>query len=290
MLLNLLQKLRPLFIHLSERYPFMRKPLNFIWNLYDRVKYRYYVTKNLRKSVDRKARINPNRIYKINAKDVEFKGPFDYIIDTARIYGGDWDKKADRFEEIPVYQCFEKHFVKGIPWEETDRYIRHLKQVKKGKHVRCKSKEGLKRWYSMYDELYDSIEKEGYKTQGELIRNSDGLSQKKGTKWAVPPLSNSAVLDEIAVSIGRNGRFYLDDGRHRLSIAKILDIEVPVRIVVRHKEWQKLRGEIAREVEIAQEEEVENVREYIREEFEDRLDEIFLGIDHPDLSVLLEES
>jgi len=48
--------------------------------------------------------------------------------------------------------------------------------------------------------------------------------------------------DESMVNIGRNGRFIFDDGRHRLMLAKIMDIdEIPVRVLVRHKDWQNIR-------------------------------------------------
>ncbi len=36
----------------------------------------------------------------------------------------------------------------------------------------------------------------------------------------------------------------LEEGRHRVSIAKILDINpIPVVVVMRHKKWQQIRSE-----------------------------------------------
>ena len=47
------------------------------------------------------------------------------------------------------------------------------------------------------------------------------------------------------MNIGRDGDIILDDGRHRLIIAKILGISrVPVRVYVRHPNWMDIRSEI----------------------------------------------
>jgi len=53
------------------------------------------------------------------------------------------------------------------------------------------------------------------------------------------------ILDEISVIIDRDGQLLLVEGRHRLSIAKLLKIsKVPIRIVARHKKWMDFRKEL----------------------------------------------
>ena len=47
---------------------------------------------------------------------------------------------------------------------------------------------------------------------------------------------------EILVNIGRDGDIFFEDGRHRFVIAKILRLDkIPVRVFVRHKQWQQKR-------------------------------------------------
>ncbi|QZA89121.1 hypothetical protein K0C01_02920 [Salinarchaeum sp. IM2453] len=42
--------------------------------------------------------------------------------------------------------------------------------------------------------------------------------------------------------INQDGEIYLWDGRYRLAIAQLLDLDVvPVHVVCRHEEWQHLR-------------------------------------------------
>lgn len=49
---------------------------------------------------------------------------------------------------------------------------------------------------------------------------------------------------EVLVHIDRDGNFLLSNGRHRYAIARVLDLEILVQVVCRHKEWQTLRDEL----------------------------------------------
>ncbi len=52
-------------------------------------------------------------------------------------------------------------------------------------------------------------------------------------------------VDEITVNISRDGIVLLNHGRHRLSVAKLLDIrKVPIKITARHKKWENFKKEI----------------------------------------------
>lgn len=51
--------------------------------------------------------------------------------------------------------------------------------------------------------------------------------------------------DEVTVSIGRYGDLFFNDGAHRLTVAKLLDVQkIPVKVSVRHPEWMKFRKEL----------------------------------------------
>jgi hypothetical protein len=147
------------------------------------------------------------------------------------IKGGDWDKKVLKFNETSKYCGIKLHFEKNIPWEETGIYSRSLKRIGQGEVVQnCNNREELIEYYNKdIEDLYRSIEAEGYKSKQELRLDR--------TKRAD---------NEISVAIGRDGTFFFGpSGHHRLSIAKIQNIdEIPVKVVMRHSQWQKIRNEI----------------------------------------------
>jgi hypothetical protein len=66
---------------------------------------------------------------------------------------------------------------------------------------------------------------------------------------SIATITDKRFLDtayhEVTIDIGRDGEFIFDDGRHRFVIAKLLGLdEIPVRVLVRHKKWQQIRGYI----------------------------------------------
>jgi len=78
--------------------------------------------------------------------------------------------------------------------------------------------------------LFEKIKKTGYKLQSEL-------PEMQGT--------SEQYYDEVTVSIGSDGKLVFEDGRHRLSIAKVLGLpEIPVIVATRHKKWQSFKVEI----------------------------------------------
>ncbi|WGI17611.1 hypothetical protein [Methanonatronarchaeum sp. AMET-Sl] len=216
----------------------------------------------------RNSMAHPLKIIEIDPAEVKymqkprFKGSlFTYTVD------GDWDinklenyqeyreikkkKKGKRFivpiRTYPRYKSFKKHFIEGVPWEETKFYKKRIKKIEE-KGPRPKKRTGtkpkLKKRLKGLDKLYQNIEKHGYKTQQEIIekrKNNEEIPLKQ-EKLIFRP----AAKNEIRINIGRNGQLIFDEGRHRFIIAKLLGIpKIPVRVLARHKKWQKLRKEIA---------------------------------------------
>lgn len=167
------------------------------------------------------------------------------------IVGGDWDRRVadDRlvfagsyesgfdssrrqlvpFENYVFYQSCLEHFNEDVPWTDTEFFTWILNNTDKDIY-RYETFEAIQERLTEVDSLYERTCTDGYKTQAEL-----------GTGLLHP-----AGHDEVMVNIGRDGRFVLDDGRHRLVIAKILDLDrIPVRVFVRHPEWQKRRSAVA---------------------------------------------
>lgn len=77
------------------------------------------------------------------------------------------------------------------------------------------------------------MEKHGYKTQYELNQKSQN-SPLRAKPWP------------ITINIGRNGELIFNNTAHnRLAISKLLSFDkIPVLVVVRHSEWESIRGEI----------------------------------------------
>lgn len=160
-------------------------------------------------------RVMENLPHNINAKYGTF------------IIGGQWDKRVMhgedserhyseiKFEDNYLWEATIEHFNNGTKWENTSAFRRTTKDVS---------------WFQAIDEVYESIQSNGYKRQRELDNDIS----------FIPP-----EYDEIRVNIGRDGEIFFDDGRHRFCAVKKLGIErIPVRVYVRHKKWQETRNEI----------------------------------------------
>jgi len=155
------------------------------------------------------------------------------------VIGGEWDKRQsssfvyNRIKEfdlqtrVPIkdyvyYKSLHKRFIENAPWENTDLFQWAISEDTSTS--RYSTEEKVKQRFEEIDKLYDQIKNNGYKSSMEL---------------------HGSPIDEIQVDIGRDGDIILDDGRHRLIIAKLLGIEqIPVRVSVRHTDWMKIRSEI----------------------------------------------
>lgn len=195
--------------------------------------------------------IDPYRVLYVNTNDIYDRNKV--VVDPSKRYlshviGGDWDQEYPPFEDNLLYRSMKKHFVHGTPWKETQLYqeVIHGDEFWRGIEQKSEFKERTQ----YIDKLYNSIRKEGYKTQKAL----------RGKNPARPM--------EVKVKIGRNGNYFYLNGKHRLSIAKILGIEqIPVNVTVRHVKWQNLREEIVNKRRIPE--------------------KLKLNPDHPDVEYLL---
>lgn len=134
---------------------------------------------------------------------------------------GNWDKLSKKFDKLDVFNAFKSHFIYNSNWKDTEFYQNIANRIKNG-HIcwGCKSENDFFLRCKRLDELFNEIKLNGYKTQAVL------QSRSKGKK----------LYDEISINIGRNGELLFNNGAHRLSIAKILNIDkIPIRITVCHK-------------------------------------------------------
>lgn len=180
--------------------------------------------------------VDPNNIKKIH--HVGYPRPPDrygYVI------GGDWDTHTTRFDEHFIHRSLVDRYQKNKKWEQTELYNKYISLVQNGDTPRgIHSTKELENYLSGIDKLHDTIQNEGYSSQQQLLKKDPEKVHKKNNDTCHP------VLNEICINIGRDGELIKRGcGHHRLSIAKILNIDnVPVVVKTRHKEWQCLRNEI----------------------------------------------
>lgn len=166
-----------------------------------------------------------------NAVTLSNRG-IDKYLASGSIRGGDWDRRTQPYEQCPKYRSVEQRFREGKSWEETDVHDELRRRIEtEGEADGCYSTADLERRYERIDRLYESIDRHGYDPS-----RGDGADERLST-----------ALDQVCVSIGRDGELiFCGGGNHRFSIAKLLDLEsIPVRVVVRHREWQRTRERVA---------------------------------------------
>lgn len=204
---------------------------------------------------------SPYRLVSIEAGDVEhlLEPRFDERLGDHGTYiiGGDWDQTdasrglmyANRYEgvfEAPrlvpferygFYQSAKERFQHGVAWKDTRFYRWCMERIEadEPRSPRFSTTADVEERLALFDTLFREIESKGYRTQRELQQAGDAAYHK--AVW--PPERH-----EVKVSIGRDGRIIFDEGQHRFVIAKILDLRIPVRVIVRHREWQQMRVDI----------------------------------------------
>lgn len=159
--------------------------------------------------------------------------------DIGSVQSGDWDQHsgrniaphlpeeltdflfAEHIEDSGLYQSLHNRFILGTDWKETQYYEVLETLIDSGYEWHgCTDRDELEKRLAELDQIHQSIQADGYKTQRELRRFSDLLTE---------------LSREIVVDRGRDGGFLLVCGRHRLCIAQMLQLdEIPVVNCVYH--------------------------------------------------------
>lgn len=184
----------------------------------------------------------PYKLYYISPEEITMypeNKPSIPVYAASGVKGGDWDTVLKDFHSGIVYTSFKNHFIKDKKWKETQYYgmlIDSLKNSKNYKNIR--NRQDIENRLKNLDDLFEKIKSDGYMSQREILKTKSEVITRKDYL----PIE----MGEITVDITRNGQFVWYGGAHRLSIAKILDVDpIPVRIRVRHSLWQKKRQKIA---------------------------------------------
>jgi len=175
--------------------------------------------------------ITKDNLYWVSPKKIEYGclKEFDIYKYKNKIIDGNWDLLVQKIEEMDVYKAIKEVLVCGEVWQNTKFYQRVLQEISNGASKwGCRNENELRQRTKYIESLYKTIQKNGYMPKAKMSYNK------------------KCKEDEITVNIDRNGNLLFNNGRHRLSIAKILNIDkVPIKITVRHKKWTDFKKEIS---------------------------------------------
>lgn len=183
--------------------------------------------------------VDPNEITELTRRKIPyFYNKWESI---GTVMDGEWDRRSNFhfsddypkkewftsifpsvfYEDSLFHQSLKERYIYGKDWFETAYVNEVLYHIEKGTPVwhNCTCREDVEKQAAYTDKLYQIIDNDGYKSQKSI-----------GTDF------KTALQNEVIVDVGRDGKFLFVDGRHRLSIAKLLGIDhIPVVITTRHK-------------------------------------------------------
>ena len=166
--------------------------------------------------------VDPDRIESRMNKQI-----FDTEYHRGVVKGGNWDRLCSEFRSHPVFVGLRQRFNEGRDWESTN-YVRwaQLGIEAVGQRFGYTSTEDfVENRCSYIDRLYRSIEENGY-----VEHQNVGVSD-----------SNTDQQADVSVCIDRDGEYLLYDGHHRVTIARLLDVdEIPVNVLVCHDDWREI--------------------------------------------------
>ncbi|MFB6154026.1 MAG: hypothetical protein ABEJ27_07220 [Halodesulfurarchaeum sp.] len=185
----------------------------------------------------------PGRLLRVDPTRVRrYTGSLRLDVGLGRVQGGAWDRpeQCQDIRETSIYQGLEQRFVEGRDWEETVLFETVSRRFDEGERVRgYEDPEAFKETRCAYlDDLYQSMRTDGYRPNRTAAHDN-------------PAAEENAYEDAYAhhlepmVAIGRTGELILTEGYHRFGIADILNIDMAVQVLCRHRGWQAVRDAIA---------------------------------------------
>lgn len=185
--------------------------------------------------------VNPSKIEFHSGRD--YKNKYEITGQIGEVKGGDWDQgnlrpvrgidldgySGNSFNDF-IYTSIRDRYCDGKSWENTDAYQFALQKVRSGEKTwhGCQNEVDIQNRCAEIDELYKKIAYSGFESYRSRIMNGQEF----------PRPIYQTLRREVLVDRARDGEFLFVDGIHRLSIAKILDIDhIPVQIVTRHDQF-----------------------------------------------------
>jgi len=189
--------------------------------------------------------VNPSKVERFTGREwPPWKGKFKAL---GSVRDGDWDItnpsiisgyeeckevyelfRSETFEKSIFFQSFKQRFMDSVEWENTEFVSRCLELAERDipSWKGYTSKDEILTHCANVDDLFKNIQKSGYKSQMELGNVH----------------TPADVTKEVCVDIDRRGGIMFVNGRHRMAISKLLDVEtIPVCVLVRHRKWMDKR-------------------------------------------------
>ncbi len=161
-------------------------------------------------------------------------GDWDLVDYGARpLWSGRYEARGTPSRMIPLesfgfYQACVARFTGGADWRATAWYRWLGERIAAGERIRrYETLEAVESQLGLLDRMYEDILRDGY--QSMLLRQAADKSRLP--RWMRRP----PEWDEPVVNLGRGGRIAIEDGRHRLCIARVAGApRVRVRVSAFH--------------------------------------------------------
>jgi hypothetical protein len=166
-------------------------------------------------------------------------GDWDRVDAAADVFwSGMYEGRGDASRMIPIerfgfYRACEARFRNGATWESTDWYQWLLARAAAGDRVkRYETPDDIRSRLQLLDRMYSEIVRRGYRS---AVEGQAFDSEPRLRLFRRPP-----QWDEPVVNLGRSGRISIEDGRHRLCLARIAGAgRVRVRVGAIHRDLPK---------------------------------------------------
>lgn len=131
-------------------------------------------------------------------------------------------------EQFAFFRACSERFERGANWQSTDWYGWLRSQIAAGKRIRrYETVVDLEARLAFLDRLYAEIRRDGYRSARTTSASSAGRLHRF--------LSQPSEWDEPVINIGRQRRIAMEDGRHRLCLARIARVPaIRVRVSAVH--------------------------------------------------------
>ena len=153
------------------------------------------------------------------------------------------------FETNALYEAMRSVYLLGEDWENTQFYRRAIDLIEGGTPMwGCRSAQDFNHRVNHHIRaLLRSIAKHGYLLQKDLVAKPDGRNEKDPSSVFQIGRYYDTTDDrnEVKVGIGPKGEIVFLEGQHRLSAAKLMQVQsIPALVAFRHERWQAVRSSI----------------------------------------------
>jgi len=183
---------------------------------------------------------DPERFLWVDPTAVEHCVPGVGLYGLGRVEGGNWDRDPRPLAEMPGYRGIVERFDEGKHWEETRLVEWARERVDAGERPRnyADLDSFVEQRCAYLDDLYERIAATGYRPNARAGHDNPAAEDN--------PYENAYAHHlEPLVAVSRDGDVLWVEGFHRLAIAAVQGIDsIPVQVVCRHREWQRVRDEL----------------------------------------------